>query len=41
MKRKFDIAYMLCKEGLVFTKMEAVCELEDRLQEQPSMCYVY
>ena len=30
MKRKFEIAYMLCKEGLAFTKMEAVCELEEK-----------
>ena len=30
LKRKFEIAYMLCKEGLAFTKMEAVCELEEK-----------
>ena len=29
-KRKFEIAYMLCKEGLAFTKMGAVCELEEK-----------
>ena len=30
LKRKFEIAYMSCKEGLAFTKMEAVCELEEK-----------
>ena len=30
MKRKFEIAYMLCKEGLAFMKMEAVCELDEK-----------
>ena len=29
-KRKFEIAYMLCKEGLAFTKMGAVFELEEK-----------
>ena len=27
---KFEIAYMLCKEGLAFTKMGAVRELEEK-----------
>lgn len=30
MKRKFNIAYMIAKENLPFTKMKAVCELEER-----------
>ena len=30
MTRKFDIAYMISKENLPFTKMKAVCELEER-----------
>ena len=29
-KRKFDIAYMIAKENLPFTKMKAVCGLEER-----------
>ena len=43
MKRKFEIAYMLCKEGLAFTKMEAVCELEEKHGVNLGtgyMCYV-
>ena len=28
-KRKFDVAYMITKENLPFTKMKAVCELEE------------
>ena len=30
MKRKFDIAYMIAKENMSFTKMKAVCTLEER-----------
>ena len=30
MKRKFDIAYFIAKEGLPFTKMAPLCELEER-----------
>ena len=30
MKCKFEIAYILCKEGLAFTKLEALCELEEK-----------
>ena len=30
MKRKFDIAYFVAKEGLPFTKMAPLCELEER-----------
>ena len=29
-KRKFDIAYMIARQNLSFTKMKAVCELEER-----------
>ena len=29
-KKKFDISYMLVKENLAFTKMKAICELEER-----------
>ena len=27
LKRKFEVAYLICKEGLAFTKMSALCEL--------------
>ncbi len=27
-KKLFDIAYLLCKENLPFTKMQAICDLE-------------
>ena len=30
LRRKFEVAYLLCKEGLAFTKMAAVCELEEK-----------
>ena len=30
MKRKFDVAYMIVKENLSFTKIKAACELEER-----------
>ena len=30
MKRKFDIAYMTAKENMSFTKMRAMCALEER-----------
>lgn len=30
LKRKFEIAYMICREGLAFTKMAALCELEEK-----------
>ena len=30
LKRKFEIAYLICKEGLAFTKMSALCELEEK-----------
>ena len=29
-KRKFDITYTVAKEMLAFTKMDAICELEER-----------
>ena len=29
-KRKFDVAYMIAKENLPFTRMKAMCELEER-----------
>jgi len=29
-KKKFDIAYMIAKENLAFTKMGSICELEER-----------
>ena len=29
-KKKMDIAYMIAKENLAFTKMEAICKLEER-----------
>ena len=30
LKRKFDVAYMIAKENLSFTKMKSICELEER-----------
>ena len=30
LKRKFEIAYLICKEGLAFTKMSTLCELEEK-----------
>ena len=30
MKRKFDIAYLIAKHNLAFTKMGPLCELEER-----------
>ena len=30
MKRKFDMAYMIAKENMSFTKMKAVCALEEQ-----------
>ena len=30
LKRKFDVAYMIAKEKLAFTKMKPLCELEER-----------
>ena len=29
-KKKFDIAYFIAKEGLAFTKMKALCDLQER-----------
>ena len=29
LKRKFDIAYVIAKENLVFAKFTALCELEE------------
>lgn len=29
-KRKFEIACLICKEGLAFTKMSALCQLEEK-----------
>ena len=28
-KHKFDVAYMIAKENLLFTKMKAMCKLEE------------
>ena len=30
LKRKFEIAYLICKEGLAFAKMSVLCELEEK-----------
>ena len=30
MKREFDIAYLIAKHNLAFTKMGPLCELEER-----------
>ena len=30
LKKKFEIAYLLCKQSLAFTKMAPVCELEEK-----------
>ena len=29
LRRKFEIAYFLCKENMPFTKMEVICQLEE------------
>ena len=29
-KRKFDLAYFMAKEGIAFNKMKALCQLEER-----------
>ena len=29
-RKKFDVAYFIAKEGLAFTKMKSICELEER-----------
>ena len=30
LKRKFEIAYLICKEGMAFTKMAPLCALEEK-----------
>ena len=30
LKRKFKVAYLICKEGLAFMTMSAQCELEEK-----------
>ena len=30
LKRKFEIVYLICKEGMAFTKMAPLCELEEK-----------
>ena len=48
-KKKFDVAYMMAKEKMAFTKMKPLCELEKRhgvktwhrIQKCPCMCYIY
>jgi len=30
LKRKFEIAYLLCKQNLAFLKMAPICELEEK-----------
>ena len=39
MKRKFDIAYLIAKENMSFTKMKAVCVLEERHGADLGECY--
>ena len=34
MKHKFDIAYMIAKEGMAYTKMAPLCELQERHKVQ-------
>ena len=29
-KRKFDVAYVIAKEGMAFTKMNSLCQLQER-----------
>ena len=41
MKRKFNVAYMIAKENLSFTKMKAVCELEEWHGAQVGQGYKY
>ena len=30
LKHKFEVAYLICKEDLAFTKMSVLCELEEK-----------
>ena len=39
MKHRFDVAYMIVKENLMFTKMKAVCELEERYDAELGQSY--
>lgn len=32
-KKKFNIAFMIVKENMAFTKMKPICELEKRLEK--------
>ena len=46
LKRKFEIAYLICKQNLAFNKMASICVLEEKhgvdlggVQKRSSMCY--
>ena len=36
---KFDVAYMIAKEGLAFTKMKPLCQLQERHGVNLGECY--
>ena len=38
-KKKFDVAYMMAKEGIAFYKMESLCQLQERHGVDLGECY--
>lgn len=38
-KRKFDVAYVIAKEGMAFTKMNSLCQLQERHGVRLGECY--
>ena len=38
-KMKFDVAYMIAKEGIAFTKMNSLCQLQERHGVKLGECY--
>lgn len=39
MKMKFDVAYMIAKEGIAFTKINSLCQLQERHGVKLGECY--
>lgn len=38
-KKKFVVAYMIAKEGMAFTKMNSLCQLQERHGVRLGECY--
>ena len=38
-KRKFDVAYLIAKEGMAFSKMSSLCQLQERHDVRMGVCY--